>query len=409
MTADRRFERDLPDLLAQLGHGPAPDYRDDIVQRTAAMRQRSAWTFPERWLPMDIATRRMAVAPPNWRLLALLGLLILGTIAVVLFAAGASQRLPAPPYGPAGNGLIAFSTNGDIYLGDPTGGTNEFLIGGPNMQGDTKFSPNGLRLGFIELRDEVPWLSIVDADGTDLRTLQPPCEACTGWLWSGDSATILTTSTDIGRDLILTDATTGEVIAAIDVPGEVHWARLRPPDDAQIAYLAGASGQGTSIHVVDRDGTGTHKEIAAADQIGGFEFSPDGTRIAYGKYVSAEDRWEVHVVNADGSNDHVVGGDPGVTGENGPIWSPDGQSLLVYRERGPALSLAILPADGGPGTDVDYSIPPSGFGWWQWSPDGKTIAFTDRDESEAVLIDVASGDVRPAEPWVRFSWQRLAP
>jgi len=46
MTSERRFEQDLPDLLAQVAVGPQADYRDDIVRRTAGIRQRPAWTLP---------------------------------------------------------------------------------------------------------------------------------------------------------------------------------------------------------------------------------------------------------------------------------------------------------------------------------------------------------------------------
>ena len=38
------------------GVGPYPDYIDDVLATTAQRRQRPAWTFPERWLPMDITT-----------------------------------------------------------------------------------------------------------------------------------------------------------------------------------------------------------------------------------------------------------------------------------------------------------------------------------------------------------------
>jgi hypothetical protein len=38
MTSDRRFEQDLPDLMAQLAPRAVPDYRDDVVQQTARMR-----------------------------------------------------------------------------------------------------------------------------------------------------------------------------------------------------------------------------------------------------------------------------------------------------------------------------------------------------------------------------------
>ena len=46
MTSPRRFEQDLPALLAGLYLAGTPDYRDDIVQQTARVRQRPAWTFP---------------------------------------------------------------------------------------------------------------------------------------------------------------------------------------------------------------------------------------------------------------------------------------------------------------------------------------------------------------------------
>ena len=38
-----------------------PDYLDDIVAQARRTRQRPAWTFPERWLPMTIALRPAAV------------------------------------------------------------------------------------------------------------------------------------------------------------------------------------------------------------------------------------------------------------------------------------------------------------------------------------------------------------
>ena len=63
MTSERRLEQDLPDLLARMATGPTPDYRDHIVQQTARMRQRPAWTFPEGWIPMSAVTSRLATAP----------------------------------------------------------------------------------------------------------------------------------------------------------------------------------------------------------------------------------------------------------------------------------------------------------------------------------------------------------
>ena len=48
MTTAQRFEHELPELLADLYVGGMPDYRDDLLRRTGATRQRPAWSFPLR-------------------------------------------------------------------------------------------------------------------------------------------------------------------------------------------------------------------------------------------------------------------------------------------------------------------------------------------------------------------------
>src|SRR4029079_12689473 len=75
MTMPTRIERDLPAILAEMAAGPYPDYVDDVLPQTARMRQRPAWTFSERWLPMDIATRAAPSARLPWRQLGILALI----------------------------------------------------------------------------------------------------------------------------------------------------------------------------------------------------------------------------------------------------------------------------------------------------------------------------------------------
>ena len=88
MTSPRRFEHDLPALLADMYVAGTPDYRDDLVQQVARVRQRPAWTFPERWLPMDLTTKAVPGAPRvPWRIvgvLALLAVLLAAMLAVYI-------------------------------------------------------------------------------------------------------------------------------------------------------------------------------------------------------------------------------------------------------------------------------------------------------------------------------------
>lgn len=99
MITNDRFDRRLPDLLHELA-GTDDDFLDEVLQRTVRTRQRPAWTFPERWLPMADATRRPYPSPlvPNRSLvlIALLALLVAAVAAISLGSRFRQAPLPLP-------------------------------------------------------------------------------------------------------------------------------------------------------------------------------------------------------------------------------------------------------------------------------------------------------------------------
>jgi hypothetical protein len=134
MTTERRLERDLPRILSDLAMGPYPDYIDDVLTTTAQRRQRPAWTSLERWLPMVDIARQPAIAPRLPLRAVGLGLLLIVLILAVVAAivVGSRQNLPAP-FGPAHNGLVAYSANGDIFVVDPDSGQPKAVVTGPEV------------------------------------------------------------------------------------------------------------------------------------------------------------------------------------------------------------------------------------------------------------------------------------
>ena len=128
MHADQ-IERYLPRLLDELADEQMPDYHADLFWQTARTSQRPAWTIPERWLPMLQIARQPVVAQPPWRAIGLL-ILLVGALAAGLVLAGAQHKQP-PLTGPASNGLVAFSRNGDILTFDPRTTVASVVIGGP--------------------------------------------------------------------------------------------------------------------------------------------------------------------------------------------------------------------------------------------------------------------------------------
>ena len=81
MNGDRQLERALPEILADLGAGPTPDYTRSLLARTARTRQRPGWVFPERWINVDVALRPLAAAPSARRIILLAAVLLIAAIA----------------------------------------------------------------------------------------------------------------------------------------------------------------------------------------------------------------------------------------------------------------------------------------------------------------------------------------
>ena len=148
MTTFDRFERNLPVLLDELAAPRTPDYFADVIRLTERTSQRPGWTFPERWFPMSAITERMATAPRvPLRAVAVLALLLLALVAAALYVGSQQKRLPEP-FGPAGNGLVAYSSGGDIFTADPVTGAAKAIVTGPELDRNPIFSRDGTKIVF---------------------------------------------------------------------------------------------------------------------------------------------------------------------------------------------------------------------------------------------------------------------
>ena len=128
-----QLERYLPRLLDELADEQTPDYYDDLFWQTAGTSQ------------LEIA-RQPVVAQPPWRAVGLL-LLLVGALAAGLVLAGTRQKLP-PLVGPAANGLVALSRDGDILTFDPWTSVTSVVISGAAVDSDPVWSQDGTQLLF---------------------------------------------------------------------------------------------------------------------------------------------------------------------------------------------------------------------------------------------------------------------
>jgi hypothetical protein len=253
MTSDRRFERDLPDLLAELAPRAMPDYRDDIVRQTARMRQRPAWTFPERWLPVSVITSRVFAVPPiRWRVVALVALLL--ALAVGLAVVAGSQRHVPAPFGTAANGVVAYEAGGDIYTADPVTGVAKAVVTGTQQDLRPVFSRDGTHFVFERKEAGSGRLIVARSDGSGLVVVtdkpltgldNPWTAAVPSYTFSPDGTEIGFWSTaDTGGKLWIAQ-TDGTGMRPINLPITVVEAAYRPPNGAEL-IVAGSTNGGTN-------------------------------------------------------------------------------------------------------------------------------------------------------------------
>jgi Tol biopolymer transport system component len=422
MTTSQRFERELPDLLADLYVGGMPDYRDDLLRRTEATSQRPAWSFPTRWLPMDLTLLRVPVVPVPWRAIAV-ALLILALIAAALVV-GSQRRVP-PPFGPAANGSLISAKNGDLYALDPVTGESHLVLGGPDVDADAGYSPDGQLLAFLRTTDGQQYLTVADLDGAHVRrAFDMPLSASNWAQWAPDSRHLGVVTQVDGRNRFVLASTDGKTAQVADM-GELTPVtfQFRPPDGREIIVQALDHGQ-VGIWLMTADGSNRRKlDVAPSNgqygwerDLSGSSWSPAGDRLAYNVVARdatrGPDHFRIHVLTIATGQDIVLP-EPTVPDiqQAWAAWSPNGSQILFQRFTWEKSWLGLAPADGS-SVGRDLGTPMGGEGTQMdqaWSPDGKTILLR-FDQDHLVSIDVATGVETPLKwPIDRIpDWQRLA-
>jgi Tol biopolymer transport system component len=150
----------------------------------------------------------------------------------------------------------------------------------------------------------------------------------------------------------------------------VHGVEWSPDGSNLLAYRSGAA---PSLVLVDVNGT-VGPVVAKGASMG--RWSPDGTRIAFGRGVRATED-AIFVASSDGRRVTRVGGLAQI-GAGSFSWSPDGREIVYAgsqgtglvvadaRGRSPARSIRIASGGAAAGKGVAEA---------QWSPDGSLIAF----------------------------------
>jgi Tol biopolymer transport system component len=442
MTADSRFERTLPEILEDLYLGPTPDYRTEALAVAVRTRQRPSWTFAGRWLPMaDIASRPAFAPRVPLRTIGMALLLIALIIAAAALAIGSRRTKVPPPFGLAGNGLLAYASEGDIYVLDPATGTSRAITTGPAIDAEPVFSPDGtlvaLRRAAGTTAGTPEDIVVVAADGSHptVVTTAPIPGGPKRLEWAPDSQSILAMEQE-DKAIWLFAATAAEAPRTIATNAFAFDRPFQPPDGAAI-LIGKDTDLGRQVFVLDLV-TGKETRVVgggSGDDIGSARWSPDGTQIVYNDSPPDNATMQrLYIVNANGTGGRQITSAPGTWYDINAAWSPDGSRIAFIRYElvgadwlvrpigiyslatGKVTDLGPLPRETraeAPNEADRFASFGEGYGI-EWSPDGQSlIAVPGEATSHPVVMNINDGSYRILSTLVQPSavaqmWQRRA-
>jgi WD40-like Beta Propeller Repeat len=160
------------------------------------------------------------------------------------------------------------------------------------------------------------------------------------------------------------------------------------PNGERIAFLSNRGGS-EDLFVINADGTGETQLTHTPEAETGLQWSADGRQIVFS--VLTNDTSRLYGIDRYGKNQYEIAGVPGRT----PMLAPDGKRVVFMAGTWTATRVTVSALDGSHAQQITDG---SSIAWnTHWSPDGKRIAFTGRNDPNgelAVFVMNADGSGR---------------
>jgi dipeptidyl aminopeptidase/acylaminoacyl peptidase len=227
-----------------------------------------------------------------------------------------------------------------IWLADVASGKTAQLTRSKKSSSGPTWSPDGLWLAFTSNRaDDRSQIFVISPDGGEAIQLTKSETGVGGFDWSRDGRTI--------------------AFAAGDPVPEESKARKDFYGDFEVVRREYTHSHLYTVDVAEAlrsPQPGRRRTGGKAFSVGGFDWSPDGTRIAFSATIDPDlingGTSDIYVLDLAGDAVKKIVSQPGP--DSSPLWSPDGREILFSSAGGRTdyfarnIGLAVVPAGGGP-------------------------------------------------------------
>ena len=270
--------------------------------------------------------------------------------------------------GPTGSTAVNVYVGSDVFPATLTAGMLSTPTPTPTV-GPTPPPGNEPRLVFSGGAID-PHIYVMNVDGSGKTPITSPSVGTDVQpAWSPDGTKIaFTTPYKTGNSIAVMNADGSQVHVLTTEDSPLDFNAAWSPDGTKIAFTAGST---DAIEVINADGSGRHQLVheTAGEAYGHLSWSPDGSRIAVEstrpRQSGSEDRSEIWVMNADGSN--FVRLTTNEVPDLHPDWSPSG-AKIIFARKGAAAGIYSINPDGTGETRIIFD--PFGLGFPNWSHDG---------------------------------------